>query len=163
MWIIDFEASGLTKNSYPIEVGITNGKTGYQALIKPLDNWTHWSSEAEKIHCISRDYLQAEGVNPERVVLDMNKLLSGQQVYCDSIQWDSFWCSVLFGYCGTSPSFSLLDINELVSKSENILGAFLDCKNRLESSGQFKLHRALDDAKILQESAAFALEARHEV
>ena len=157
MWVIDFEASGLTKNSYPIEVGVTNGKFEYQAIIRPYEHWTHWSEEAEAIHHISRDSLLSEGTRPNDIAIELNGLLVDQMVYCDSLHWDHFWCNVLFSDCGVTPSFKLVDIQELVSNSDSVLEAFLGHKSKLESSGRFALHRALDDARIIQESLTLAL------
>ncbi len=162
MWAIDFEASGLTRTSYPIEVGITNGQSEYHALIKPYEHWSHWSTDAEQIHHISRATLLAEGTSPGQVAREVNKILAGKNVYCDSHHWDSFWCNALFSDSGMSPSFKLLDIQDLVSSCDRILEAFLEHKSKLEHSGRFSLHRALDDAKIIQESAIFALSSRHE-
>jgi len=157
MWVIDFEASGLTKNSYPIEVGVTNGKLEYQAIIRPYEHWTHWSEEAETIHHISRDSLLSEGISPNHIAIELNNLLVAQVVYCDSLHWDRFWCNVLFSDSGMSPSFKLVDIQELVSNSDSVLEAFLEHKSKLESSGRFALHRALDDARIIQESLTLGL------
>ncbi|MBU3070207.1 hypothetical protein KOI40_10270 [Aestuariicella sp. G3-2] len=160
MWIIDFEASGLTKSSYPIEVGVTNGSLEYQALIRPYEHWTHWSEEAEATHHISRDSLLSEGLDPDHIAFELNNLLVDQTVYCDSVYWDNFWCNALFSDCGMSRSFKLLDIQELVLNSDSVLEAFLDHKRKLESSGNFVLHRALDDARVIHESITLALANR---
>ena len=39
MWILDFEASGLSKQSYPIEVGVTNGSQSFETLIQPFGSF----------------------------------------------------------------------------------------------------------------------------
>lgn len=67
MWVIDFEASGLSKKIYPIEVGLTNGETNYQALINPMAHWTHWDFTAQAVHHIPRSRLATEGTNPDEV------------------------------------------------------------------------------------------------
>ena len=47
--IIDIEASGFGRGSYPIEVGFAlPDRTSYSFLIKPAQSWTHWSEDAEK-------------------------------------------------------------------------------------------------------------------
>lgn len=61
IWVIDFEASGLSKKSYPIEAGITNGAVHYTALIKPMSHWRYWEAEAEKVHNIAHDEIMKNG------------------------------------------------------------------------------------------------------
>ena len=56
--IIDIEASGFGRGSYPIEVGfITAQQQVGCTLIKPEKYWSSWSSDAEKIHGIDRKIL----------------------------------------------------------------------------------------------------------
>lgn len=72
--IIDLEASGFGRGSYPIEVGIAlENREIHSFLIKPEDDWTHWSDEAEQIHGISREQLQAEGMCIEDIALKLNE------------------------------------------------------------------------------------------
>ena len=60
--IVDVEASGFGGMSYPIEIGIAlENDTQYCSLISPAPDWEHWDSEAEKIHRIARDILEAHG------------------------------------------------------------------------------------------------------
>lgn len=61
IWEIDFEASGLSKKIYLIEIGITNGVDHYTALIKPMSHWTYWEEEVEKIHNITLDDITKNG------------------------------------------------------------------------------------------------------
>jgi hypothetical protein len=149
MWIIDFEASGLSKQSYPIEVGLTNGSDDYQALIKPMDHWQYWSEEAEAVHRITRIQLESDGLNPAHVAHILNHKLSEQTVYCDSVQWDGFWCNVLFSDNGIHQRFEVRDIQEFIKDSDDRLEAFLAARNKLENTDDYTIHRALDDAKII--------------
>ena len=53
--IIDVEASGFGRGSYPIEVGFALEDREVQSyLIKPALGWDHWDPKAELIHGISR-------------------------------------------------------------------------------------------------------------
>ena len=65
---LDFEASSLSKRSYPIEVGwvFEDGKAEAY-LIRPAPDWTDWDEEAEAIHHIAPERLWAEGA-PHDVV-----------------------------------------------------------------------------------------------
>ena len=53
--IIDLEASGFGRGSYPIEVGLCLGDSSSHCfLVRPEEDWQHWDPEAEKVHGISR-------------------------------------------------------------------------------------------------------------
>ena len=156
MWIIDFESSGLSRESYPIEVGLTNGIVEYQAYIRPLEHWCFWSEQAEQIHGIPRAKLLNE-VEPSSVVAtQLNNLLSGEGVYCDSIQWDGFWNNVLFSDNGIHCNFQIRDIVEYIDSSNINTEDFLGRRDSLIKSGKYVVHSALDDARILQRAATFS-------
>ena len=51
--IMDIEASGFGRSSYPIEVGYVLGDgSSFCTLIRPLPSWTHWDASAESVHHI---------------------------------------------------------------------------------------------------------------
>lgn len=152
LWVIDFEASGLSKKSYPIQVGVTNGTTEYQSLIKPLRHWQHWDLEAAKIHNIPYHMLLDQGRDTETVAQELNEILAGQVVYCDSIEWDGFWGNVLFSDSGIHQKLIIKDIKELLNNPDSKLSRYLETKEALEKSGDYTLHSALDDAKIIWRS-----------
>ena len=61
--VIDFEATALTLESYPIEVGVARAMTPegpvstWSALISPDPSWNvpaQWDPDAERVHGISR-------------------------------------------------------------------------------------------------------------
>ncbi len=153
MWIIDFESSGLSRESYPIEVGLTNGITDYQAYIHPMDHWCFWDDQAEKIHNIPREKLLNEGRLSSVVATQLNEILSGEVVYCDSIQWDGFWNNVLFSDNGIHCNFQIRDIVEYIDSSKINAEDFLKRRSSLINSGEYVEHSALDDARILHGAA----------
>ena len=53
--ILDMEASGFGRDSYPIEVGyvLPDGRTRC-TLIRPAPHWVHWDPAAEQLHHIPR-------------------------------------------------------------------------------------------------------------
>lgn len=62
--VIDFEASSLDENSYPIEVGVAivrdGALTSWSSLIRPTPEWRSrdaWSRSSERVHQISREML----------------------------------------------------------------------------------------------------------
>jgi hypothetical protein len=98
---LDFEASSLRKNSYPIEVAwvFEDGRSASR-LIRPGPDWTDWSYEAEQIHGITKGILAAEGVSVERVADEMLRELSGHQLYASAPSWDGKWLSTLLRGAG---------------------------------------------------------------
>lgn len=156
MWVIDFEASGLSRLSYPISVGVTSGETEFYALIRPMPHWTYWSKEAEQVHLIERNMLFNQGQSADVVARSLNSLLDGQIVYCDASKWDRFWVNILFSDSGIHQNFELHELTDLIDTDAQ-LETFLDKKFQLVASDQYRLHHALDDARIILRSlmAAF--------
>lgn len=157
IWVIDFEASGLSKKSYPIEVGITNGAEHYTALIKPMSHWTYWEAEAEKIHNITADETMKNGKDSLSVANDLNSILKKSKIYCDNIQWDGFWLNVLFSDNRLSPTFQILDIQDIL-KTGKQWRLFESKMEEFEQSNLYRKHRALDDARVIQSSLRYSLE-----
>jgi len=149
MWIIDFEASGLSKKSYPIEVGITNGTNNYSAIIKPMLHWNYWEKEAELVHNIPRSELENNGILAEIVTADLNNLVGNDTVYCDCVNWDGFWLNVLFSDNAIQPKFEILDIRTLLLDNYEKIAKYESNRTKLEASGLFQSHRALDDATMI--------------
>ncbi|MBW9118228.1 transcriptional regulator [Rhizobium cauense] len=93
---LDFEASSLSKHSYPIEIAwVFEDGRSRSFLIRPKPGWTDWSEDAEKIHGISRARLEQEGSNVELVAKEIVSELSGSELYATSPSWDGKWLSAL--------------------------------------------------------------------
>jgi hypothetical protein len=61
---IDFEASSLSKRSYPGEIAwVFEDARSPSFCIKPAQGWTDWSTEAEALHGIFRQQLESYGVD----------------------------------------------------------------------------------------------------
>lgn len=98
---LDFEASSLSKTSYPIEVGwvFEDGQAeGY--LIKPAAGWTDWDERAAAIHGISLEQLTHEGRPHDEVCRLLVAALTGHALYARSPSWDGKWLSVLLRSAG---------------------------------------------------------------
>jgi hypothetical protein len=93
---LDFEASSLSKGSYPIEVGWA-GEDGSEEthLIRPAPAWTDWDASAEAIHHISRETLLTEGEPHDAVAHRMLAALGPHEVYVTAPSWDGMWLSKL--------------------------------------------------------------------
>ncbi len=116
MWAtLDFEASGLSEFSYPIEVGysLPNG-TDNSLLINPLsasDEWVYWDDFSEShIHKITRHELENNGKQVVDVCRHLNAILGQYElVFCDS-EWDLFWLGRLYHAAHMRPSFMLTEV-----------------------------------------------------
>jgi hypothetical protein len=94
---MDFEASGLTADSYPIEIAwvFEDGSGGESHLIRPADGWTAWTAAGEETHGISREKLTAEGAPADAVARRAVEALSGHDLYASAPEWDGKWLSDL--------------------------------------------------------------------
>lgn len=93
---LDFEASSLSKHSYPIEIAwVFEDGRSRSLLISPAPNWTDWSTDAESIHGITRATVASDGVPVALVVQEMMATLSDHDLYASSPSWDGKWLSVL--------------------------------------------------------------------
>ena len=101
--IIDFEAAGL--QSYPIELGwatvdLDAGNiTAESFLIRPTQDWLEnweWDPEAERIHGISPEQLDREGIDVLDAVARASGALSAGTIYSDAPSYEAFWMGVLF-------------------------------------------------------------------
>ena len=147
--VLDIEASGFGRHSYPIEIGyaLPDGRAVCM-LVRPEAEWTHWDVDAERVHGITRKALQAHGRPVQDVARVLNADLRGQTVYCDGWAHDYPWLAALFEAAQTLAGFRLESV-----------GALLD-QARLERLDQARLlalqelglrrHRASNDARALQ-------------
>ena len=60
--VIDIEASGFGRHSYPIEIGyVRSDSESWCSLVRPADDWQHWDDQAERVHGIARPCLLQHG------------------------------------------------------------------------------------------------------
>jgi len=98
---LDFEASSLSKESYPIEVGWVFASGGEEShLIRPAPSWTDWSAESEATHHLTRERLFAEGTPHDKVARHMLDVLSGHALFATAPSWDGQWLSKLLRGAG---------------------------------------------------------------
>ena len=149
-FFIDFEASGIAPDSYPIEVAVVSSDTSFSSLIKPARYWTHWSFDAQDMHGLSQDHLLEQGDPADVVARHMNQLFSGQVLCSDSPQ-DGFWLDVLYEAADLMPTFELKPLEVLVGRE-----AASDIYRLLPTT---RRHRALHDATALMEACRVFFEA----
>ena len=149
--IIDVEASGFGRGSYPIEVGVAleDGSTRC-FLIRPDPDWIHWDSTAESMHGLSRELLIKHGLPPRVVAERLNELLLYKQVYSDAWGHDQSWLSLLFEAAGLPRRFRVESLRCLLE--EDHLDYWCTEKAAALHSLENIRHRASNDALVLQRS-----------
>jgi hypothetical protein len=155
---LDFEASSLSKHSYPIEVGwVTEEGAGEAHLIRPAPDWTEWDASAEAVHRISRVQLMDEGEPHEAVCMRLIGLFDGNVVHAGAPSWDGHWLSMLLRAAGKPRHLLRLADTEaaFVAAAQERLGPSADeaAIAELVAQAQATLdhapaaHRALEDAR----------------
>jgi len=98
---LDFEASSLGKQGYPIEVAWAFASGEEESyLIRPAESWNDWDTKAGRIHGISREQLRSEGTPLEDVANRMITVLTGRKLYASAPSWDGKWLSKLLRAAG---------------------------------------------------------------
>lgn len=111
---IDFEASALGPQSYPIEVGVVDCATLASScwLIKPIEGWLRdgvWSDEPATIRWIALPEILEYGMPPATVAHELENFCSGRTVLCDAGEHDLRWLVTLYGSIDKAPPFELSD------------------------------------------------------
>jgi hypothetical protein len=147
--VLDVEASGFGRNSYPIEIGfvLPNGHA-YCTLIRPEAHWTHWDAQAEATHHIPRALLVQRGLAVPEVARTINAQLAGQTVYSDGWANDYSWLGALFDAADMSPAFKLENLRALLD--DNQADQWHTVKAQVSNERGVQRHRASADARLLQ-------------
>ena len=147
--ILDIEASGFGKGSYPIEVGLAMPDSALHCyLIKPQPDWHHWDLDAESMHHISRDTLERFGRDVNFVARQLNNYLQGSTVYSDAWSNDSVWLARLFEESNTLQDFRIEHL--VMVTSEEQLAIWDTTKQQVIDECGYERHRASSDARIIQ-------------
>jgi len=149
--ILDIEASGFGRDSYPIEVGyvLVDGSS-FCSLIRPARHWTHWDSAAEQVHHIRRETLLVHGRPVPEVAQWLNDQLHGLTLYSDGWAHDYPWLGALYEEAGLVPSFRLDNLRSMLS--ENEARDWYATKQAVSNELQLTRHRASADARLLQKT-----------
>ncbi|MEY4266085.1 MAG: hypothetical protein RIS90_620 [Pseudomonadota bacterium] len=147
--MLDIEASGFGRHSYPIEVGfaLADGHC-VCTLIQPEPGWTHWDAKAELVHHIPRPLLLQRGRPALEVARLLNDHLHGQTVYSDGWANDYSWLAALFDAAGISPRFKLESLRALLREEQ--ADRWHAVKAAIVSERGAQRHRASADARLLQ-------------
>ncbi len=147
--VLDIEASGFGRRSYPIEIGLVlpDGQA-FCTLVRPESDWTHWDPQAEQMHGIARDLLQARGRPVNEVAQSLNERLAGLVVYSDGWANDYSWIGLLFDAAAMYPRFRLENLRALLSEDE--AARWHSVKDQVCAECAIHRHRASADARLLQ-------------
>ena len=149
--VIDLEASGFGRGSYPIEVGfVTSNQALGCCLIKPIDQWTHWNEDAEALHGIGRSLLSEKGKEVLWVAQWLNENLRGITVYSDAWANDMCWMGKLFDEAEIPQAFRMESILNLLSEEEK--ECWTPLYHQVISETCTKRHRASTDAMNIQQT-----------
>lgn len=149
--VIDIEASGFGKNSYPIEIGIAmpNGQR-HCFLIRPEDEWQHWDEGAAQLHGITREMLQLHGHAAWDIASELNDLLAGEKIYSDAWGNDMSWLARLFEAAQLPQLFRIDTIIALLDEAQ--MEGWNQEKERQFSHIALQRHRASTDAEAIQKT-----------
>jgi hypothetical protein len=169
---IDLEASSLSGQSFPTEVGWVSHdfSAGYVALIEPQFDWTDWDPEAEAVTDLSRLALIRLGEPVAEVASALNDMLAGADVLTDNPAADGRWLRKLFLTADIAPRFPVFDAMSdepgsppstlfnadiLVAKAVEQMQAeyaftqdYELIAQRVAAGADLRAHRALDDALL---------------
>ena len=147
--VLDIEASGFGRDSYPIEIGYVLPDGGdYCTLVRPEAAWTHWDPDAQRLHGITRDTVLLHGRPALEIARHLNQALRGRTVYTDGWANDYSWISALFDAAGLSPSFHIQNLRALLSDSDS--ARWHQTKDQVARELNLRRHRASSDARLLQ-------------
>ena len=149
--IIDVEASGFGRGSYPIEVGfvLPDGQSCCR-LICPPSHWTHWDESSEHLHGIRRDILQKHGKPVAEVAKWLNEQLRGLTLYSDGWGNDMSWLGLLYDEAECSQLFKLETLPKILTEEQKMKWA--STRDAVIQRLGFQRHRASNDAMVIQQT-----------
>jgi len=148
---IDFEASSLSTNSWPIEAGwalIDHNQQIHSdsVLIRPDPSWPleDWAAESAAIHQIDITELHKNGVTPLEAHYRLLGALSSRLIYSDAPRHDRQWLARLTEAAGAAASPLKIMPVGLLFQSNKLDEMLYDRKYRKLIKG--RKHRAESDA-----------------
>ncbi|WP_428424824.1 hypothetical protein [Methylibium sp.] len=147
--ILDIEASGFGRDSYPVEVGfVLPDGSSWCTLIRPEPDWQHWDPDAQALHHIPRALALRHGRSAAEVARLLNQRLRGSVAYCDGWAHDYPWLARLYDAAELTPSFRLEHL--LCLLDEDQARRFDTLKQQVIAESGLQRHRASSDARMLQ-------------
>ncbi|RDV28139.1 hypothetical protein DXV75_04030 [Alteromonas aestuariivivens] len=149
--IIDLEASGFGAASYPIEIGVARSDGArFCRLIRPYDDWTHWDTDAEALHGLSRQHLCKYGLPGEEVCRELNSFLGRQTAYSDGWVVDYPWMLKLFAASRVNMTFRFSALEYVLTEAQ--MTHWKSVKSEICAQLPGHRHRASIDAELIQQT-----------
>jgi hypothetical protein len=157
-WLfLDFEASSLSKESYPVEIGwVFEDGSGEAHLLRPAPGWQDWD-EAAAVHGIARERLIRDGEPVELICARLVDLAATHTLLASSPSWDGHWLSMLLRAAGrprhlirlrdTEVAFADAAVRRLGAAADPVAMAALVARARNAVEARPPAHRALQDAR----------------
>ncbi|MBD0276332.1 MAG: transcriptional regulator, partial [Acetobacteraceae bacterium] len=153
----------LGSGSRPIEIAwVDEDGRGESHLIKPAPNWRDWSVASQRVHGISQEMLEREGVAHARVARRAAAVLAGAAVFADQPSFDGYWLRMLLEAAGIRDEIPVLDVTLAYGQACSAIWDQHDVEGSLararrivaeaeeaEAMRQRVRHRALPDAEGL--------------
>jgi len=112
---LDIEASGLSIQSFPIEIAWNFPSGEIEShLINPEfypHDYSDWNDQAVQLHGLTRQFLKKNGSHPAVIANRLNEILAGLTVYSDHVSHDSFWIDQLFKAVNMRRIFQFVDVD----------------------------------------------------
>ena len=116
---LDFEASSLDRDSWPIEVGLSwiddsHEIQTFESLIRPALEWSEeaWSQASALVHNIPRSELET-APHVEVVAEGLLKALDGRIALSDAPPFEQQWLDQLFGAAGVTTHVQIEDFDAM--------------------------------------------------
>lgn len=164
LYFIDFEASSLSGDSWPIEIGLAwiderEKLRSTSKLIKPPLQWpaADWSKASERIHGIRREELET-AEEAKDVARWLAKQLIGKRILSDAAEFDGRWMQRLMATFSRDRIYEISSIQlEACSRFEgDAMAMFFRAFARNRTK-----HRAASDALNLAQAWRAALRLEH--
>ncbi len=160
---LDFEASSLDLESWPVEVGYALSTGPSDAFLLARDpSWSmaHWDRRSAHVHGISLRDLEAEGLAPDVALERLRVALEGMVVVSDAPEFDRFWLQRLADAAGAPAPFEVLDWETALPTRlrAKTWRAIVQEAERLSP----RTHRAGPDARAMRETWRLAWDAAHQ-
>ena len=166
---IDFEASSLSPDSWPIEIGLawiepSGAINATSRLIRPDPSWpeTAWSPQSAAIHRISRSALEEAdpAADVARWAIDT---IGDAHLISDAPEFDQHWLDRLLATLPSAPALRILDFDNAAwtafTEDRNAISAALGAVYQMRAQRR-TAHRAAQDAADLAISWRAGLRVR---
>lgn len=162
---IDFEASSLSAESWPIEIGLSwidaeGAVQSWSSLIHPHPAWPRedWSLASAEIHGIPlSDLLQAPPA--AEVARDALSIIAGRHLVSDAPEFEIRWIDRLFALIGLQGKIACHDYDAVTAHllTDRQIDDAYERLHRMKAPHRSDLHRAGPDSRRLVTSWAYAL------